>query len=92
MVERQMKQLLNLARKDESVKKKLLLTRDQADPLSSFCQTASEMGFPITVGELIAAGEEFRSNLLKSVNGGASYPMEDWGDLYEEFFASLLLD
>ena len=91
MVENQLKKLLQLARTHPEIKETLLKTRTQKDPMLIFCQTASELGVPISLGELLAAGEEYRSNLLKSVNGGASYPMEDWGDLYEEFFASLLL-
>lgn len=31
-------------------------------------------------------GEEYTSNLLKSVNGGAAYPIEDWSDWYEDFY------
>lgn len=46
-------------------------------------------GFPITVGELFGEGEEYTSNLLKSCNGGASYPLDGWEDAYDLFFASL---
>ncbi len=92
MIEGRLKELLQLAKDNQDVKEMLLETRKQKDPVLSFCHAAQKLGFEISLGELLAAGEEYRSNLLKSVNGGASYPMEDWGDLYEEFFASLLLE
>ena len=45
----------------------------------------------MTVGELFAMGQEYTDNLLKSVNGGAEYPMEGWEDTYELFLAALKL-
>ena len=47
------------------------------------------MGYDMTVGELFAMGEEYSANLLKSCNGGAVYPMDEWSDWYEDFFTSL---
>ena len=81
--------LLAAARKDDALRKRLLATREAKDPLSAFCAEAGKAGFSITVGELVAAGEEYASNLLKSVNGGAEYPMEGWDDAYEMFLAAL---
>ncbi len=82
--------LLEAAREEETLRKKLLDSRNAEDPLSTFCACATEAGFPITVGELVAIGEEYSSNLHKSVNGGAEYPMEGWDDAYEMFLAALL--
>lgn len=82
-------QLLERAKKDGSLRQMILDTRKQKDPVLAFCQLATEQGFPITVGELFAEGEEYISNLLKSCNGGATYPREGWDDPYEMFFASL---
>ncbi|MGI5893329.1 MAG: hypothetical protein ACOX6P_01905 [Candidatus Merdivicinus sp.] len=82
-------QLLAAARKDSGLRSRLLATRQAKDPLDSFCKEAKMAGFPITVGELVAIGEEYSSNLLKSVNGGAEYPMEGWDDAYEMFLAAL---
>ncbi len=67
----------------------LLDSRNAKDPVLAFCELATEQGFAITVGELFAEGEEYFSNLLKSCNGGATYPREGWDDSYEMFFASL---
>lgn len=83
-------QLLAAAREEEALRKRLLATREAKDPLSAFCEEAGKAGFPITVGELVAVGEEYASNLHKSVNGGAEYPMEGWDDAYEMFLAALL--
>lgn len=81
--------LLAAARQDNALRASLLKSRKAADPLSAFCAEAGKAGFSITVGELVAAGEEYASNLLKSVNGGAEYPMEGWDDAYEMFLAAL---
>ncbi len=82
-------QLLEKAKEDKILRQQLLDTREQKDPALAFCQLATENGFAITVGELFAEGEEYCSNLLKSCNGGATYPREGWDDCYEMFFASL---
>lgn len=83
--------LLEQARRDPGLRQRLLDTRREKDPVTAFCRLAGASGFSITPGELLAAGEEYCSNLHKSVNGGASYPMEGWDDCYELFFAALQL-
>ena len=81
--------LLEAARKDPVLKEKLLQTRRDKDPMDSFCKLATELGYPITIGELVAMGENFCDDWLISINGGATYPIEYWGDMYELFFSSL---
>ncbi|MGL5314797.1 MAG: Nif11-like leader peptide family natural product precursor [Peptostreptococcaceae bacterium] len=81
--------ILNEARKNNELKEKLLKTKTDKDPMDEFCRVVSEYGFDLSVGELFEIGEEFTSNLLKSVNGGAVYPMDSWDDWYEDFFAAL---
>ncbi len=81
--------ILEKAKKDHNIKKQFLETRNAEDPMEAFCEIATSIGFDITVGELFAIGEEYTSNLLKSCNGGAVYPMDDWADWYEDFFISL---
>ena len=44
------------------------------------------------MGELLALNETFCSNLLKSTNGGATYPIDDWADTYEQFICSLKMN
>lgn len=88
-MEQLLRELLAVAKKDPTVKERLLQTRQSTDPMFAFCEEATKLGYPMTVGELVAIGEEYCSNLLKSVNGGATYPMEDWDDAYEDFFVAL---
>lgn len=78
--------LLDAAREDSLLREELLASEKAKDPMSAFCKAAQEAGFPVTVGELFAMGQEYTDNLLKSVNGGAEYPMEGWEDTYELFF------
>lgn len=81
--------ILDAARRDEKFKRELIKTREQRDVMDSFCKVVASKGYNITVGELFSIGEEYMSNLLKSVNGGAAYPIEDWSDWYEDFFIML---
>ena len=81
--------ILEAARNNPKVKEKFLETRNAEDPMEEFCKVATDMGYEMTVGELFAIGEEYSSNLLKSCNGGAVYPMDEWSDWYEDFFISL---
>lgn len=81
--------ILEEARKDEKFKIELIKTREQRDVMDSFCKVVTSRGYNITVGELFSIGEEYTSNLLKSVNGGAAYPIEDWSDWYEDFLIML---
>ena len=83
--------LLDAAREDSLLWEELLASEKAKDPMSAFCKAAQEAGFPVTVGELFAMGQEYTDNLLKSVNGGAEYPMEGWEDTYELFLAALKL-
>ncbi len=81
--------ILEEARNNPEIKEKFLKTRDTKDPMDEFCKVATSMGYEMTVGELFAMGEEYSANLLKSCNGGAVYPMEEWSDWYDDFFTSL---
>lgn len=83
--------LLVDARKDPAMKAQLLQTRKEAEPMLAFCDMASALGYPITPGELIAAGEEYSCNQLKSTNGGGVNPYDFYDDLYDNFFISLTL-
>ena len=75
-------QILKEARHDPKLKQKLIDTKSAKDPMQAFCEVATEAGYEMTVGELFQIGEEYASNL-------AVYPIDDWGDWYEDFFASL---
>ena len=81
--------ILTEARHNPNLKQKLIDTKSAKDPMQAFCEVATEAGYPMTVGELFQIGEEYAANLLKCCNGGAVYPIDDWGDWYEDFFAAL---
>lgn len=81
--------LLKAALSNEEIKHKLIKTEDADDPVAEFCKVSQEVGIPIDEGELLALNETMLSNLLKSTNGGATYPIEDWADTYEQFICSL---
>ena len=82
-------QILKEARHNSDLKQKLIETKSAKDPMAAFCEVATAAGYEMTVGELFEIGEEYASNLLKRCNGGAVYPIDDWGDWYEDFFAAL---
>lgn len=81
--------LLELCYKDKELRQRLIETENAHDPMDEFCKIATEAGCPIDIGEFFAFNEIMLSNLLKSVNGGATYPIEEWGDSYEQFISSL---
>ncbi len=84
-----MTRLTIAARRDESIKAAMLETREAEDPAAAFCETATRLGFPLTLGDLLSFEDSTRGNLLKSCNGGADGPLDGWGDVYEEFFAAI---
>ena len=84
-------ELQNRALKDEKLKKQLLATRTESDPVVAFCRTCRELGYEIYEMELISAGEEFHASMKRSTNGGGenSPMLKDEDDFYELFFANL---
>lgn len=84
-----LQELLLAALHDETVRTQLLATRGASDPCAAFCDCATRLGYPVTVGELFCMGEEFNAAMLRSVNGGGVEGPEGWNDAYEMFFAAL---
>ena len=85
-------ELQNRAFKEEDLRNRLLATRKEANPVSAFCRTCQELGYPIYEMDLIQAGEEFYASMKRSTNGGGenSPMLEGEDDFYEQFFANLL--
>lgn len=81
--------LLKMALNDADLKKKLLDTENAKEPMEEFCNISNEYGCPIDLGELLALNETLWNNLLKSTNGGATFPIDEWSDTYEQFISSL---
>lgn len=84
-------ELQNRAFKEEDLRNRLLATRKEANPVSAFCRTCQELGYPIYEMDLIQAGEEFYASMKRSTNGGGenSPMLEGEDDFYEQFFANL---
>ena len=80
-------ELQNKALKDEELKKAFLKTRQEKDPISTFCQVCRSAGYDIYEMELICAGEEFHAAMKRSTNGGGeNSPMLACGDDFYELF------
>ncbi|RGX54292.1 MULTISPECIES: hypothetical protein [Anaerotruncus] len=84
-----LEQLAEAARTDPSLKQRLLASEAARDPMDTFCKTAQTAGFPIYLGELFAAGEEFSDLQCKSTNGGNPRPYQYFNDAYGAFIESL---
>ena len=76
---------------DKELRRQLLKTRKEKNPLSAFCGKCQELGYPIYEMDLIQAGEEFYASMKRSTNGGGenSPMLEGEDDFYEMFFAGL---
>lgn len=79
------------AHQDEAFRLALLATRNAADPLSALCDFAVQNGYSLSLSDVIADGEEFACNQMKSTNGGNPMPYDCFGfdDAYEMFFISI---
>ncbi|MCJ7834154.1 hypothetical protein MUB23_01920 [Cuneatibacter sp. NSJ-177] len=90
-VAERLEELQKRARKDEKIRKILLETRNERDPLEAFCRACRELGVPIYEMELVEAGEEFYAEIRRSTNGGGenSPLLAGEDDFYELFFAGL---
>lgn len=84
-------ELRKRALQDQALLEKLLDSRNDDNPIVSFCRICREQGYPIYEMELMSAGEEFYSEMKRSTNGGGenSPVLEGEDDFYEMFFASL---
>ena len=78
-----------LALADDELRRSLIATRSAAEPMEEFCRLASENGCPIEPGELLVLNERLWGEMLKSTNGGATFPIEEWADAYEMFLLGL---
>lgn len=84
-------ELQEKAKRDETLRLKLIETKKADDPLSAFCQACRDLGYPLYEMDLIVAGEESYAAMSRSTNGGGeNHPMLDGeDDYYELFFACL---
>ena len=89
MIEYELEKLLNLAKSDLKIKAELLKTKTTQNPVEDFCKLAQELGFDVTMGELMAVGQNSNDAKLRSVNGGGVDGIDGWDDVYEQFFLTL---
>ena len=79
------------AKQDEALRKRLLATRDDPTPVSSFCRICTEQGFPLYEMDLISCGEDYYAAMRRSTNGvGENSPMLAGEDDYYELFLTEL--
>lgn len=76
---------------DENLRKQLLDTKKEANPLQAFCKKCRELGFEIYEMDLVCAGEDFYASMRRSTNGGGenSPKLSGEDDFYELFMAGL---
>ena len=86
---RELDRLLEAARREESLRRRLLDMRAAADPMDAFCSLAQSLGYEIYLGDLFAAGQEYSDNQCKSTNGGNPRPYDSFSDTLEFFLAEL---
>ena len=84
-------QLQRDANRDENLKKELLATQEEVNPLQAFCYLCRAKGYELYEMEVINAGEEFYASMRRSTNGGGenSPMLEGEDDFYELFLAGL---
>ncbi len=81
--------LLELALKDENLKRKLIETKTKSDPLAEFCRLATENGVELSVMDIVNQGEEFYAEIKRSTNGGGeNSPDLDFQN--DEYFVFLM--
>lgn len=76
---------------DKELKKALLETRKEQNPVSAFCKKCRDLGYEIYEMDLIEEGEALYAAMKRSTNGGGenSPMLEGEDDFYELFFAAL---
>lgn len=89
-MELQLMELQKRAKADKELKKKLLATQSEENPINAFCKISNSLGFEkITPYALATEGEAFCAEMLRSVNGGGVYALEGWDDFYGMFMSEL---
>lgn len=84
-------ELKRKAEGDRELRRRLLDTGKEKNPLSAFCAACRELGYPIYEMDLIQEGEEAYAAMRRSTNGGGenSPLLSGEDDYYEMFLAGL---
>ena len=85
-----LEELQEKALHDDTIRKTLLKTREEKEPILAFCKQCQELGSEIPM-ELINAGEEFYATMRRSTNGGGenSPKLSGEDDMYELFMTAI---
>ena len=90
MIEFELERLLKDAKKDNNLKSELISTKNSENPVEDFCNLCQSKGYKITIGELMAIGQDSNDAKLRSVNGGGVNGIDGWDDAYENFITTLI--
>ncbi|MBR1635551.1 MAG: hypothetical protein IJ682_10895 [Lachnospiraceae bacterium] len=76
---------------DVDFREALLATRNEKNPVSTFCRVCADAGFAVSAMDLVDAGEEAYAAMRRSTNGGGenSPLLQGEDDLYEMFLIGL---
>ena len=90
-VQETLEQVQKHAKEDEAFRQELLATRQENNPVSSFCKKCTEAGFPLYMMDLLGEGEESYAAMRRSTNGGGenSPLLAGEDDLYEMFLVGI---
>lgn len=92
IMELQLEELKKIAGNDPGLRKRLIATRGEKNPINTFCKIAAELGFDqITPYALATVGEVFCAQMLRSVNGGGVHSLDRWDDDYYNDFIDALV-
>ena len=91
IITEQLDALLDKAKVDSELTKKLLETKNSDNPVAEFCKIATENGFAMSVMDMINQGEEFYAEIKRSTNGGGenSPDLDFQNDEYSIFISRL---
>lgn len=79
------------AKQNEALKRELLATRQDKNPLSAFCRISTREGFPLYEMDILDYGENAYAAMRRSTNGGGeNSPMLAGEDDYYELFLTEL--
>ena len=90
MILKELDRLMQEAKLDKNLKQQLIATQNTDDPMQQFCKIALQRGFNITIGDLLACGQDMNDSKLRSVNGGGVNGIDGWDDAYENFITTLI--
>lgn len=89
MIQNEINKLLKDVKKDKFLKQQLLATKNAPDPLAEFCNLCQDKGYCITIGEIIALGQDMNDEKMRSVNGGGAWEIDGWSDSFEDLLAQI---